>query len=136
METAGADASRYSDPEGRRQWVKDWHDRVYMTTKAAERRLRSRLKKYGMTPDDFRRMLVDQGGVCAICEKPESVKQNTRGPNRTGEPRSLSIDHCHATGVVRGLLCHRCNFGIGYFNDNPSIASAAMAYLLRPATRS
>lgn len=59
---------------------------------------RHRLKKhYGVTPERYDEMLSAQDGVCAICSK----------PCHTG--RRLAVDHDHATGVVRGLLCYRCN---------------------------
>jgi hypothetical protein len=79
---------------------------------------RSRLKLYGITPQDFRRMLAKQGGVCAIC----------KGPEPTG--MALAVDHDHVTGRVRGLLCSNCNKGLGCFKDSPCALRTAALYLL------
>ena len=56
--------------------------------------------KYGITIDEYNRLLELQGGVCAICRRPEKAK---------GRMVNLSIDHDHQTGKVRGLLCNFCN---------------------------
>lgn len=61
--------------------------------------------KYGITHDDYERMLAAQNGKCLICET------NTPGKNS----KHFHIDHCHTTGRVRGLLCAYCNTGIGWF---------------------
>ena len=71
-------------------------------------------RQYGMTPDDYIQKLNEQGGACAIC--------------RHVFP-SLVIDHDHDTGEVRGLLCHKCNVGMGHFNDNIELLSHAVIYL-------
>ena len=76
-----------------------------------------RLKKYGLSQDDYLRLLQEQEGGCAVCTEPEP----TDG--------SLDVDHCHTTGVVRGLLCRKCNRGVGLFNDNPELLAAASQYL-------
>lgn len=78
------------------------------------------LKKYGITIADYERMLAEQGGVCAICRSKDP------GPKGT-----FHIDHCHTTGRVRGLLCTRCNPGLGYFQDDPELLSSAISYLRR-----
>ncbi len=78
-------------------------------------------RNYGINYGDYSRMLGEQNGLCAICGKPASggIKSAAR----------LHVDHDHATGAVRGLLCSRCNQGIGYFSDNPELLAAAIAYL-------
>lgn len=58
-----------------------------------------------------------QNGLCRICHSPEK------------NGKKLSIDHCHETGMIRGLLCNKCNTGIGMFEDNPDLLRAAVAYL-------
>lgn len=68
--------------------------------------------RYGITAEEYEAMLVDQDGLCAICDKPE-----TRCDRKTGQPLRLVIDHCHATGRVRALLCSRCNVALGMAND-------------------
>lgn len=78
---------------------------------------RENLRSYGISLEDYDAMFTAQGGCCAIC-KSEPVR------------RRLDVDHCHTTGVVRGLLCPKCNRGIGYFNDNPQLLAAAAAYVM------
>lgn len=79
-----------------------------------------RKRKYGITAERFAGMLAEQGNVCAICRSAD--------PGGSG---SWHVDHCHASGVVRGLLCHDCNLGLGNFKDNVEAMSAAIAYLER-----
>lgn len=74
------------------------------------------LKKYGLTPEQFQEMLKRQDSKCAICGNHQQYRQ-------------LSIDHCHKTGKVRGLLCTSCNRGIGYFYDSPYRLKNAAKYL-------
>jgi hypothetical protein len=73
-------------------------------------------KNFGLTSADYEAMLKSQSGGCAICTAPPSGK-------------SLHIDHCHKTGRVRGLLCIRCNRGIGHFLDSPALLKSAIEYL-------
>lgn len=82
------------------------------------------LYKYGITLDDYNKMHEQQGGVCAICQRQERVKDVRRGTLR-----KLSVDHCHATGKVRALLCSDCNTTLGKLNDNPTLFETAAAYL-------
>lgn len=81
---------------------------------------RSRLKTtYGITPDQYDSMLKAQNSCCAIC--------SAKKPG--GRTKLFFIDHCHTTGKVRGLLCMRCNTGLGLFLDNPKFLSSAINYL-------
>ena len=75
---------------------------------------------YGLTLAQFDAMLEAQGGGCAICG--------------TTEPRGMGrfpVDHCHATGRIRGLLCTECNKGLGNFKDDVRLLVRAIAYLQR-----
>jgi hypothetical protein len=81
-----------------------------------------RLKsKYGLTPEDFDRMLESQGGVCAICGDARW--------DAARNPEMPSVDHDHATGKVRGLLCKHCNLILGYARDEPAVLAKAIEYL-------
>ncbi len=84
---------------------------------------------YGITLGEHERMLAKQGGVCKICCQPELRR------HKDGGAVALHVDHDHATGVVRGLLCHRCNVGLGSFNDDPTRLRAAADYLDKHAGR-
>lgn len=82
-------------------------------------------RKYGITLAEYDAMLAAQDGCCAICRKAESrfVKKNIE------RRRMLCIDHDHATGEVRGLLCADCNVALGAFDDDPLRILKAIGYL-------
>lgn len=83
------------------------------------------LKKcYGITISQYKQMLEAQNGVCAICEGTE-----TSTAQQTKKLRPLAVDHCHATGQIRGLLCSRCNRALGFFGDNIPVLKKAISYL-------
>jgi hypothetical protein len=71
--------------------------------------------KFGLTVADYEEMLAGQNGACKICGK------TTR--------KRLAVDHDHETGEVRGLLCHRCNMGLGLFDDNPLLLLRASRHV-------
>ena len=80
---------------------------------------KSNLKNwYGISIDEYDSMLTDQGGGCAIC--------GTTTPRGTGR---FCVDHDHATGKVRGLLCNNCNSGIGHLGDCVERLILAIKYL-------
>lgn len=75
-------------------------------------------RKFGITGAEYDDIKREQGGVCAICE---------------GQPRgggAFHVDHDHATGHVRGLLCTNCNTGLGQFHDDAELLVVARAYLM------
>lgn len=84
--------------------------------KVAQRRKHLRLK-FGLTLEDFDRMLASQGYVCAICF---TDNWGAHGP---------MVDHDHVTGKIRGILCHKCNLGIGHLDDSISKLENAIVYL-------
>ena len=75
---------------------------------------RNRKSKYGISPQDYLKMLQSQNGACAIC-----------GDVKT----KYVIDHNHKTGKVRGILCHACNVGIGNLKDNSELLKKAAGYI-------
>jgi hypothetical protein len=79
------------------------------------------LKKYGLTPESFTDLAERQSYSCAICFKPLDL-------SRTGKGK-FAVDHNHATGAVRGILCAPCNLGIGKLADSPTILRSAAHYL-------
>ena len=80
-------------------------------------------KVHGITPDEYDEQSHAQGGLCAICKRPESAVDNS------GNPRRLSVDHDHATGEKRGLLCANCNHVLGKVGDDVTLLANAIAYL-------
>lgn len=81
-------------------------------------------KYYGITADQYERMLEEQGHVCASCEGPETSVDPV-----TNKIRRLAVDHCHDTGAVRGLLCSSCNTGLGAFKDRIDLLEKGLRYL-------
>jgi len=75
-------------------------------------------RKLGVSPAEHDRQFLAQEGLCAICQ------------TALGEGRDCNLDHDHATGEVRGLLCESCNTGLGKFRDRPRLLQRAVMYLL------
>ncbi len=97
-------------PEKKRASVAKWRRLHPETAKA-----RGRLARYGLSPEGFTALFVEQEGKCAICDL-------VRG--------DLCVDHCHATGRVRGLLCRECNVAIGFLKENHAVMLSAARYIL------
>ena len=75
--------------------------------------------KYGLTRKELERKLDRQDGKCEICGKTISLSDG----------KKTHVDHCHTSGVVRGILCRSCNVGIGHFQDSPETLERAADYL-------
>lgn len=78
-------------------------------------RIRQRLRHTGFSQELFEKRLSSQKGKCAICEIELTIKP--------------CADHCHESGFQRGILCMKCNVGLGMFGDNPALLAAAEKYL-------
>jgi hypothetical protein len=116
---------RQQNPDKVKIWDRQRPRRIEVPAKLALRRRKIWLKRlYGATLEDYEKLFVAQNGLCSICQKPETFTQ-------LGKVTNLSIDHCHQTGKVRGLLCRKCNFLIGQANDDPKILLEAVRYLER-----
>lgn len=100
-------------------------DRKYNASAKGRRRADTKkLAPYGITIEDYARLSEFQAGLCAICRRPEG-----RIDSRSGRAHLLHVDHNHATGAVRGLLCGKCNRAIGLLNDDPELLKVALKYL-------
>lgn len=130
---------RQKDPERHREAVRRWRSANREKSRAASRawRLadpvkaramdrRQRLnRKYGLTVADYERMCAERDGKCDLCRRAPAGRGHQAG--------RLVVDHCHATGRVRGLLCFHCNTAVGKLRDDPALCEAAAAYLRRHA---
>jgi Recombination endonuclease VII len=90
-----------------------------------ERAREKRLQRYGLTSELYAQLLADQAGGCAICTTPLATRV-TNG---------LHVDHDHATGAVRGLLCGKCNTGLGMYRDSIELMQRAIEYLRHHAAK-
>ena len=80
--------------------------------------------RFKISISEYNIILEKQNYVCAICKNPET--QLKRNYNKV---KMLSVDHCHQSGKIRGLLCHKCNIGIGAFKDSILLLNSAIDYL-------
>lgn len=107
-----------------KKWADNNKDKIRAASKKyrkahPEKILDAKLRcKYGISINDYNRILESQDGKCAICRK-EKCSLNGK----------LSIDHSHETNIVRGLLCNKCNLGLGSFIDNIELLKNAIKYL-------
>ena len=93
---------------------KAWRKNNPEEMKQSQRRTR-RKREYGVSGEDYDNMLLEQNNKCAICKDAIGYE--------------ASVDHDHKTKKVRGLLCGKCNSGIGLLKDNPEILRSAALYL-------
>jgi len=101
------------------------HRSVNKRTKAEQQRIDLMKHRYGVDLDQYEEMLERQNQQCAICQdKFNGVL--TGGKSFDGK---ACIDHCHTSGRVRGLLCSKCNTGLGGFRDNIESLQRAIDYL-------
>lgn len=97
----------------------------YYNDKYFDKRKNWRLKqRYGIDTDEYQLLLKKQNNSCAIC----FISINEHQQNK-GSKKHFAVDHCHDLNKVRGLLCYKCNMGLGYFNDDSELTQAATNYL-------
>ncbi len=101
----------------RQQARSRWHTNPEFRDRARNHRFKS---SYGISLEEYNVMAERQKGLCLICKRP---------PYTNKKSDKLYVDHCHKTNKVRGLLCHKCNSGLGSFNDNPEFLKEAAKYL-------
>jgi len=120
-------AWREANPEKVAARKQKWRDKNPERNAAQKRAWRAanagsvRLRNTGWTAEAFEAAWAAQGGCCSICRV--AMKKSGRGG------QSVTSDHCHAQDKPRGLLCHRCNTGLGQFQDQPERLRAAAIYL-------
>ena len=78
------------------------------------------LYRYGITTEEYESLFKTQNGQCKICKSTDFGRKNAN---------HFCVDHCHITGKVRGLLCHKCNSALGKFNDDINLLKNAITYL-------
>ena len=108
-------SGRCSNLECRRKVESEW--RRKNPDKVQQKNRKRKMGYYGLSVDDFDILMEKQNNCCAICKK----------TCITG--RALAIDHDHNTNIVRGLLCNKCNQGLGFFNDSIDLLEGAVLYL-------
>ena len=98
------------------EWYKNNQERYFYNQLKA---------KYGLSKADYLSLLEQQDNKCAICGESETA------PNtwKKEQARRLAVDHCHKTGIIRGLLCYRCNVTLGKAEDNPDLLRSMANYL-------
>lgn len=115
----GAFAINSARHDGSQSWCKECQ-RERWAEQGPKSRRRYPSRTYGVSEDDYFEMLAEQNYRCAIC--------------RDKYARNLCVDHCHKTGIVRGLLCSRCNAGVGMLGDSAEGLEVALGYLLSAPT--
>jgi recombination endonuclease VII len=110
-------ASAYAAEWRRRKRENDpvWLEKLRERDRLAARKKRYR-DVYGITLEDYDRMLEEQGGLCKVCRKPSE--------------KPLVVDHCHVRGKVRGLMCDGCNHMLGHAHDDPDTLDAGAAFIV------
>ncbi len=109
----------------RRQWAQDNPEKQRLQQKK-----NNLFQRFGIRLPEYLELLQKQNGVCAICFQPEIFRE---GNSR--QLKALTVDHDHKTGQIRGLLCHRCNLGLGHFRDDIDFMANAVQYVRSHRTK-
>lgn len=134
------DGYTFDCKECRRKIYKEWYDnnpdkvkesiaktveyrRAYYSLPENKKRLNLKRieREFGISIESYLKLEKKQNGLCAICGENELSKRN----------KNLSLDHCHITNKIRGLLCTNCNRAIGLLKDDVFILKKAIKYLLK-----
>ena len=113
-----------SRADGYQSHCKQCFKERYRSYSPEERRKQHVRVFYGLSWESYVQMLAAQGHTCAICRKPIEALVSDR-------LTTAHVDHDHVTHQVRGMLCHNCNSGLGYFQDDPKLLIEAAEYLAR-----
>ena len=105
-----------SDFYGRNSWCKDCFRKLVRDNYLN--------RVYGISHDDYKKMLLSQGGGCAICGRTEDNR-----PKDSNNAKFLAVDHEHGTGRIRGILCENCNRALGLFKEDRELMKQAIKYL-------
>lgn len=108
--------------EYNKKWAAANRDKKNANQKRAYRNSAGRItrnsylkRRFGLTLEQYAAMLTAQSGRCAACGEPST--------------KTLHVDHCHESGLVRGLLCHACNTALGLLRECPKRMDALKAYI-------
>jgi len=112
----------YNEKEARTLARRKWEQKFPEKWELQKRNQRFK-RRYGISSLQYDTMLLNQEGTCAICKQPPT------GLHASGRTKVLYVDHNHATGQVRALLCDTCNSGLGYFKDSSELLEKAREYL-------
>jgi len=97
----------------KKKWMRENEEHIILSNKKYWLKI-----KHNLSYEDWLEMWEAQNGKCAIC-----------GNDFPSQYRAAVVDHDHKTGKIRGLLCNKCNRGIGYLNDDEKILTSAIEYL-------
>lgn len=115
-----------SSPEKRKEYYLRYRSKARTEVVEFEQRLQM---KFGIGVSEYDAILAKQGYGCAICRSPHGGIHK-RSPDPAKRPiQRLAVDHDHGTGLVRGLLCRKCNTALGLFDDDPRLLAQAIGYL-------
>ena len=110
-------AYRMENREKRNERLKKWG-----RENPGKKRAQKYRHRYGIDIKDYEDLLLSQESCCAICKSKDKGRKGAK---------YFVIDHCHDSGKVRGLLCHKCNVILGYAEDGIDRLQSAIEYLKR-----
>lgn len=103
-----------------KNYYKEKHNAYNKTDSGKKSMRKTHLRiKFNITPEDYDKMLINQKNKCKICGSENIIARK----------ELLAVDHDHKSGKIRGLLCNKCNRGLGCFNDNINLFKKAIKYL-------
>lgn len=123
---------RFANPDKHKKWEAGKYQKA-LNKHGEDHRIKQVLNKHKLSRECYDKMIADQHNLCAICKRPETQMRTRVAGEFKGMKivSGLAIDHCHATGKIRALLCRKCNIGLGSFEDNVERMQIAIDYLNR-----